>query len=128
MRLLLDTDVLLWWQLDSPRLSERARSIIADGSNTLLWSAASSWELAIKIGLGRLTLPEPLANYVPRVLRESRITPLTIEHPHTWLVATLPNLHRDPFDRLLVAQARLERVPLLSADERLDEYGVERVW
>lgn len=128
MRLLLDTHVLLWWQLDSPRLSERARSIISDGSNTLLWSAASSWELAIKIGLGRLTLPEPLANYVPRVLREGRITPLAIEHPHTWEVAALPTLHRDPFDRLLVAQARLERVPLLSADERLDGYGVERVW
>jgi PIN domain nuclease of toxin-antitoxin system len=128
MRLLLDTDVLLWWQLDSPRLSERARSIISDGSNTLLWSAASSWELAIKIGLGRLTLPEPLGKYLPHVLREGRITPLAIEHPHTWEVTRLPPLHRDPFDRLLVAQARLERVPLLSVDERLEGYGVERVW
>lgn len=128
MRCLLDTHVLLWWRVDSPRLSDRARSMMADGSNTLLWSAASSWELAIKLALGRITLPEPLEHYLPRVFRESGITPLAIEHAHAWAVATLPPRHRDPFDRMLVAQARLERVALLSADEGLDAYGVERVW
>ena len=128
MRCLLDTHVLLWWRLDSPRLSDRARSLMADGSNTLLWSAASSWELAIKLALGRITLSEPLENYLPRVFRESRITPLAIEHSHAWAVATLPAHHRDPFDRMLIAQARLERVALLSADEEFDAYEVDRIW
>ena len=63
---------------------------MTDGSNTLLWSAASSWELAVKLAPGRIALPEPLENYLPRVFRESRITPLAIEHPHAWTVATLP--------------------------------------
>ena len=128
MKVLLDTHALLWWQIDSPRLSSRAREIMSDGRHTLLWSAASSWELAIKVGLGRLTLPELPSRYVPRVLRESCIHSLAIEHSHALRVAELPDHHRDPFDRLLVAQGQLEKLPILSADEQLDSYEIDRIW
>jgi PIN domain nuclease of toxin-antitoxin system len=125
---LLDTHVLLWWQMDDERLSARCRELMADGRNPLLWSAASSWELAIKVGLGRLRLPEPVHRYVPRVLRRNAIHSLAIEQGHALAVAALPSHHRDPFDRLLVAQARMEKIALLSADEQFDAYGVDRVW
>lgn len=128
MTFLLDTHVLLWWQTDDARLSPRCRELMADGRTRLLWSAASSWELAIKVGLGRLRLPEPVHRYVPRVLRENAIHSLAIEQGHALGVAALPSHHRDPFDRLLVAQVKSEKVSLLSADEQLDPYGIDRVW
>ena len=128
MKLLLDTHVLLWWLVDSRRLSERARSLIADRRNKLFWSAASSWELAVKLALGRIQFQTPLRTLIPDVLRKQGIASLPVEHSHAFQVASLPPLHRDPFDRMLVAQCQLERFTLLSADSQLDEYEVDVLW
>lgn len=128
MRILLDTHALLWWLEDSPRLSTRARELMARGGNELLWSAASSWELAIKASLGRIRTPAPVGRFVGRVVREEALSVLPIQQSHALRVAELPLHHRDPFDRLLVAQAQLERVPLLSVDEDLARYEVEVLW
>jgi PIN domain nuclease of toxin-antitoxin system len=127
MRVLLDTHVLLWWLDGSPRLSAKAKRVLANGDNELLWSAASTWELAIKSQLGKVRLHEPLRGFIPRVIVSQGLTPLSIEHVHAAYVAELPIHHRDPFDRLLVAQAIVEGVPLMTGDEHIAEYDVELV-
>jgi PIN domain nuclease of toxin-antitoxin system len=127
VRVLLDTEVWLWMQADLDRLSKAARRIVEPAENELLLSAASSWEIAIKFGLGRFPLPEPPDRYVPDRIRRSGVTPLVVEHAHALAVASLPNHHRDPFDRLLVAQARLEGVPILTADPAFAPYQVELI-
>ncbi len=128
MRVLLDTHVFLWWNLNDSRLSADARRIIADGGNTLYLSAATAWEIAIKAAKGRLELPEPADRYVSSRLTYYHFTPLPIELSHALEVYNLPPHHNDPFDRLLVAQAMLERVPILSADAALAAYEVETIW
>lgn len=124
MRLLLDTHVLLWAAVDPERLGEAA-GVLEDADNEVLVSAASSWEIAIKYGLDRLPLPEPPERYVPHVFRELDVTPLGIEHSHALAVAALPPHHRDPFDRMLVAQAQQLRIPIVTTDEMLDDYDVD---
>lgn len=126
MRFLLDTQTWLW-MLAEPRRLGRARHLIDDSSNDLLLSAVSSWEIAIKYGRGRLALPSPPEKYVPARIRSSGVTPLAIEHSHTLAVASLPHHHNDPFDRLLIAQAHLERLSVLTADEVFAAYGVDVV-
>ncbi|CAN5703674.1 type II toxin-antitoxin system VapC family toxin [soil metagenome] len=125
MRVLLDTHVWLWMQAEPERLSSDARDTITDLANELLLSAASSWEIAIKWSLGKLDLPEPPDRYVPDRLTSSGVTALAILHGHALAVARLPRHHRDPFDRMLVAQARAEGLPLLTADPVFDRYPVE---
>lgn len=112
-------------QAEPERFSEEALSLVEDVENELLFSAASSWEIAIKHAIGRLELPAPPEEYVPRRILTSGVTPLSIEHAHALRVARLPPHHRDPFDRLLVAQAQLEDVPILTADRRFSPYEVE---
>ena len=109
------------------RLSERSRSILRRPQNELMLSAASAWEIAIKHGLGRLQLPEAPADYIPRMMEHTGITALPIHHRHALHVASLPLHHRDPFDRLLVAQAQLEGMPVLTADRRLAAYEVDLI-
>lgn len=128
MRLLLDTQCWLWMRVSPERLSERARELIVEAQVPLLLSAASSWEMSIKYALGKLPLPEPPAAYVPKRLREDGITGLAVTHAHALRVAELPAHHRDPFDRLLVAQAQCDRLTLLTADRVLTGYDVEIVW
>jgi PIN domain nuclease of toxin-antitoxin system len=123
-RLLLDTHAVLWWLNDDTALSEPARALIADPANEPFVSTASVWEIAIKRSLGKLSAPETL----PEAIGLSRLSWLGITVEHAWAVRTLPMHHRDPFDRLLVAQALSERVPLISTDDRLDAYGVDRRW
>jgi len=125
--LLLDTQVWLWMLADPQRLSGAARQLVEDTGNTLLLSAASSWEIAIKHALGRLALPAAPERYVPDRMRTSGVRGLPIEHSHALHVNTLEMHHRDPFDRMLVAQARVERVSLLSADRVFALYDVEVV-
>lgn len=125
MRALLDTHVLLWWLSDSSRLSAGTRRLLADPANELLWSAASTWELAVKAGLGKLRLDGSVHDFVTRVLVAQSLSALPVHHVHAARVAELPPLHRDPFDRLLVAQAAVEQVPLLTADRQLAAYGIE---
>lgn len=124
MRLLLDTHVFLWLNTQPERLGKHL-PLIEDRRNELLFSAVSSWEIAIKHALGRLTLPEPPERYVPSRMRAIGATGLAVEHSHALAVASLPSLHRDPFDRLLVAQSRLLDVPILTADPIVAEYPVQ---
>jgi PIN domain nuclease of toxin-antitoxin system len=126
VNLLLDTQVFLWLQSDPTRLGA-LEPTLRDRTNTLLLSAASSWEIAIKAGLGRLDLPEPPPDYVPSRMRTSGVDGIGIEHSHALKVAELPPHHRDPFDRLLIAQAQIEGLKLVSADPIFDLYDVEVV-
>lgn len=121
MRLLLDTHVFLWLQTEPERLGEHL-PVVEDRRTELLLSAASAWEIAIKHRLGRLALPEPPQRYVPDRLRAIGARAIAVEHPHALAVAELPPLHRDPFDRLLVAQSQALDVPILTADAMLDRY------
>lgn len=125
MRLLLDTHVWLWLQTEPERLGDRALEIVEDPTTELHLSAASAWEIAIKYSLGKLPLPMLPAEYVPQRMQASGVLALAVEHAHAAQVATLPLHHRDPFDRLLVAQAQIERMRLLTADPVLEVYDVE---
>jgi PIN domain nuclease of toxin-antitoxin system len=128
MRALLDTHTFLWWNLDAPQLSAEAREFIAKGSNEIFLSAASGWEIAIKAARGRLTLPEPPDQYVADRMRLHRFSALPIELSHALEVYRLPDIHQDPFDRLLIAQSQLEDIPLLTADPEIHCYQVEVIW
>jgi PIN domain nuclease of toxin-antitoxin system len=128
VRALLDTHAFLWWITDSPRLSSRVREIIADGRNELFFSAASGWEIAIKARLGRLEIPGDLERSLTEQLSQNAIQALPIYLSHALRTHALPNHHRDPFDRLLVSQAILERLTVLSADVQISRYPVEVIW
>lgn len=127
MRVLLDTHVWLWMLAAPERLSKKGRSIVIAADNELVLSAASTWEIAIKFALGKLRLPETPQAYVPRLMARTGVTPLPVHARHTLQVATLPAHHRDPFDRLLVAQAQLEDLPILTADTSFRPYDVKTV-
>jgi PIN domain nuclease of toxin-antitoxin system len=128
MRLLLDTHVFLWWVFDDPRLSPAARDLIADPAADVLFSAVSGWEIASKDRTGRLDLPADVPGFVTEQVRRNRLRVVPVELRHALGVHALPDYHRDPFDRLLVAQAQAEKVPLLSSDPLLAPYGVELLW
>ncbi len=128
MRALLDTHAFLWWISDDPRLSEKAKEIISDGRNELFFSAASGWEISIKAGLGRLEIPRDLQRFIADQLSRNVIRVLPIYLSHALHIRTLPDHHRDPFDRILVSQALLEEMPLLSSDPQISRYSVGVVW
>jgi PIN domain nuclease of toxin-antitoxin system len=125
VKILLDTHVFLWAITDSPRLSQEQRELFLDEDNELHLSVASLWEMLIKAGLGKLPLPEPATEYLVRQMEKNRIVLLPIRIAHLAEMQKLPLLHRDPFDRMLVAQARAEKLRMLSVDERMREYGIE---
>jgi PIN domain nuclease of toxin-antitoxin system len=126
-RYLLDTHIWLWMLVDPRRLSSAVSRIASDPSSELLLSAASSWEIAIKYRLGKLPLSEPPATFIPDRLRRSGVQSLAIEHDHVVRVADLPDHHRDPFDRLLIAQAQALRVPVLTVDPAFTSYDVDLI-
>jgi PIN domain nuclease of toxin-antitoxin system len=126
VKLLVDTHVFLWLQTDPERLGEHL-PIVEDARTDLLLSAVSSWEIAIKYRLGKLPLPEAPERWVPDRMRAIRAQALAVEHPHALAVATLPQLHRDPFDRLLVAQATLLGLTIITADPSVAQYPVPTV-
>ena len=128
MKLLLDTHVLLWWLTGDPRLSAEAHAVLRDGRNTVHLSAVSVAEMAIKAGKGRLGLPLPVGDLVLDVLEHDGFATLPIELSHAAELESLPDHHRDPFDRLLVAQARVEGMGLVSGDPQLRAYEVDVVW
>ena len=125
MRILLDTHVFLWMQTAPEQFSDQALEILENAGHELLLSAASSWEIAIKYGLGRLPLPSDPAEYVPNRMIASNVSALDVLHRHALGVARLAAHHRDPFDRLLVAQAEAESVPIMTADPAFAPYDVD---
>lgn len=127
MIVLLDTHSWLWMVASPARLGPAARALVEDAGTTLLLSAASSWEIAIKYRLGKLTLPEPPESFVPSRMLRDAVQPLSVKHSHALRVASLDEHHRDPFDRLLVAQCLVEDVPLLTADPLLAPYPIARI-
>ena len=128
MRALLDTHTFLWWITDNPSLSDRVCEIISDGKNTLFFSAASGWEMAIKAKLGKLQLPDNLESFIFEQLLINATAPLPIEMHHALYGYVLPDYHRDPFDRLLIAQAILENLPIITTDPQIAQYPVEVIW
>ena len=128
MRYLLDTHALLWWLFDDPKLSERARGVIADATNELLVSSASAWEIATKHRLGRLDSAKVLVQDMPGWINKAGFRELPISIAHAQKAGAFPHSHRDPFDRMLAAQSVIEGIPLVSRDEVLDIFGATRVW
>lgn len=127
MKLLLDTQVLFWWFSDATKISTRVLWLMEDTANEVLVSAATAWELAIKAGIGKLDAL-PLVLDLPRLLKEEGFTELPIGISEATRAGLLPLQHRDPFDRLLVAQAQHFNIPVLSSDRLLDLYDVKRLW
>ena len=128
MRALLDTHTFLWWNIDAPRLSQRAREFIADGKNEIYFSAASAWEIAIKAGRGSLILPESPGSYVAKRLSLHKMLALPVQVSHALHVFDLPEVHKDPFDRLIVAQSEMEGLPIITGDVEIARYPVEVIW
>ena len=128
MQLLLDTHAFLWWVDDARELSRRARSVIADPRNECLLSLASCWEMAIKASLGKLRLATRIDRFVPEQLVANGFRQLSIDLRHVGRVARMAFHHRDPFDRLLAAQALEDDLAVVSADSVFRKYGVRRIW
>jgi len=126
--LLLDTHAMIWFFQDDPRLSRTAKSMIGDPANRKLVSIATCWEIAIKIGVGKLNLGEPTRPYLERAISRNhfKLLPITLEHATA--VEGLPLHHKDPFDRLLIAQAIVEDIPIVSVDVAFDAYPIRRIW
>lgn len=127
MKFLLDTHTFLWFIDDSPQLSQKGKALL-EANNALLLSIASLWEIAIKLSLGKLTVKMPTEVLMTQQLTCNDIDVLPITVAHLLVVSTLPLHHRDPFDRLLIAQAIVEQTPIVSADPAFDAYPVHRLW
>src|ERR1700690_3897860 len=127
MRLLLDTHTFLWFAADSPELSQTAKELLEDEGNDLFLSYTSLWEIGIKVSLDKLTVPQPFETFISDQLSLNEIGLLTFSIAQISAVVTLPFHHRDPFDRLLAAQALTEDLSLVSKDRIFDEYGVKRL-
>lgn len=128
MRLLLDTQPFLWWVDEVSYLSSRARTAITEPDNEVFMSIASCWEIAIRVSLGKLRLKAPPQRFFPEQLAANAFELLGLDLDHVCRVATLPFHHRDPFDRLLAAQALEEDLTVVSTDKVFERYGVSRVW
>lgn len=128
MKLLLDTHAFLWIVADDARLSQAARNAFSGPQNEVWLSVASIWEIVVKAARGKLPFPQPAAPYLREQIRQTRVEVLPISLSHVFRLESLPMRHRDPFDRILVAQALEERIPLVSRDRTLSGYGVEILW
>lgn len=128
MNILLDTHVLIWLAIEPQKLSIQATQILRDSNNTLFFSLVSIWEMQIKIQLNKLTLNLPLSEVIDRQQQVNGLQILPIELAHIFALEQLPNPHRDPFDRLLIAQVFVSQIPILSIDIIFDRYPVQRLW
>jgi PIN domain nuclease of toxin-antitoxin system len=128
MKYLLDTSVLIQSLISQPKLNQSALDLLADDSSELYFSAASSWEITIKAATGKLVLPEQPSAFVTRAMRLMYLQSLDITHSHAFALEGLPKHHRDPFDRMLIAQAQTERLVLLTSDHVFEKYRVEQVF
>ena len=128
MKLLLNTQCFLWWFAEPERLNSNAIEQIVAEDNEVFFPVASAWEIAIKVEIGKLPLPEPVDTYVASRMRLLGAKYLDIILPHACKVATLPLLHHDPFDRILVSQAQIGQMTLVTADEILAQYSIDLLW
>jgi PIN domain nuclease of toxin-antitoxin system len=128
MNLLLDTHTMLWFFWDDPQLSTAAKALIEDPANRKLVSIASCWEVAIKAGLGKLKLGQPSAVFLSQEITRNNFDLLPISLSHATAVEALQLHHRDPFDRMLIVQAQIEKIPIVSGDAVFDQYTVTRLW
>ena len=128
MTALLDTHVFLWVVSEPERLSESARKVIKDGTNELVLSVASLWEISIKVRIGKLPLPKPEDRYLRDHLSRNNVSTLPVEARHVLELMSIPLHHRDPFDRLLIAQSLVEGIPIISADSALKQYSAKVIW
>lgn len=128
MRILLDTHCWLWWFNDPGKLSQEATEALADAENEVFISAVSVWEVALKTSLGKLEIVDSLENLMALSLRDQQMRALDVSWRHAQHVISLPMHHRDPFDRLLVAQSQIESLPILTADAQVLAYEVELIW
>lgn len=125
---LLDTHVLLWWLFDDPKLSSLARDIIRAPENMIIVSSASGWEIATKSRLGKLPQAGDITNKLPSLLQKARIKVLSITMIHALAAGALPGPHRDPFDRMLIAQGQIEQLPIVTSDRAFKKYPVDLIW
>ena len=129
MRVLLDTHAFLWWTSeDGRRLSDRARDLLIDPSTDATVSVASAWEISIKAATGRLEIEGDPEQWVPQRILRYGFSALPVELSHALRAGSLPNIHRDPFDRLLVAQAQVEKIPIVTSDPAISRYDVDVIW
>ncbi|MEB3217992.1 MAG: type II toxin-antitoxin system VapC family toxin [Nostocales cyanobacterium 94392] len=128
MKLLLDTHTFIWFVIDSPQLSSNAKTLIEDEYNEKFFSIASIWEMAIKQSLGKLAFNLPLQTFVRQQMEQNSMALLNIEIDHVTTVATMQLHHKDPFDRLLIAQAMVEQLPVIGVDSAFDAYSIQRIW
>jgi PIN domain nuclease of toxin-antitoxin system len=128
VKALLDTHTFLWWNMNDPQLSRTAREFIIDGSNEIYLSAASAWEITLKAAKGRLILPETPGKYIADRINHNQFISLPVQISHAVEVFHLSEIHNDPFDRLLIAQSRLEDLAIITIDERIKDYEVETIW
>ncbi len=128
MRYLLDTHAFLWFVLDDQRISKKAKSIIEDSKNKIYFSAASAWEIAIKTKLARLEIKDDFETFIIEQLSINNFVPLSIKISHSLYIKRLPQVHKDPFDRIMIAQSKLEDLPLISKDKDIRKYKVAMIW
>ena len=128
MRYLLDTHTLLWIVNDDPQIANQVKKIYLNENNQIFASTASIWEMAIKISLKKLKVPGSLSDFVKEHIRGNKIDIMSIELNHLYQLENLVYFHRDPFDRLLIAQAIAENIPILSKDKTFDDYPIHRIW
>lgn len=128
MRILLDTHTFLWWNEASPRLSKKALVLLSDPANTLMLSVVSAWELVLKAQTGKVRLAESPSIYVPTRMAHYAMESLPVTLAHALVSESLPLHHRDPFDRMLIAQATIERVPIVTADPEFRRYAIKVLW
>jgi PIN domain nuclease of toxin-antitoxin system len=128
MRILIDTCSFLWFIENNPKLSSTALSLIEDSDNEILFSMVSVWEIAIKSSIGKLSITYPFDDFIRQQLKVNDIELLTIKFEHVSYITSLPFHHRDPFDRLILSQSIVEKLPIVSADSIFDSYPVKRLW
>ena len=128
MKYLLDTHAFLWFVLDDKRISTTAKSIIKDSKNEIFFSAASAWEIAIKMKLNRLRIKGNLEPFIIEQLSTNNIVPLSITIYHSLYIEQLPQIHKDPFDRIIIAQSIVENLQLISTDKNIRKYNIKVVW
>ena len=128
MNILLDTHTFLWWVAEDAQLSLKAKEIIANPDNKIYFSVVSAWEIVIKVGIGKLSLSEPPETYIPSRTTDNQFEILAVQMPHILKINSLPNFHKDPFDRLLIAQSLVEDLSLLTVDNAIAQYSVQTIW